>query len=110
MSEITTINQLAGAYKDITFTHGGNARDVRALASAVISQSETIKSMGEEIERLRKWMADATTDFASLHAELSRVKQERDEAYERAAQAVQPNTSCFQNRAAIRALKSGPAT
>ena len=80
--------------------------DLRAVA---ISQSETIKAQGEEIEKLQeelnRWRKGYNTiTRAHYDAELSKVKQERDEAYERAALLVDMG----RGSKAIRALKSEP--
>ena len=60
--------------------------DLRAVA---ISQSETIKAQGEEIERLKAeakhWEDTCQGEWESHNETRAKLQQERDEAYERAA-------------------------
>ena len=55
--------------------------ETERIADLAISQAETIKAQAEEIERLQKDCREYVSALQSQDVKLSKVKQERDEAY-----------------------------
>ena len=131
MSEPITIEEVKVWRRDIV-RNGAKPIDLISLADLAISQAETIKAQGEEIENLRR---DSERSFSMLelfgvpktraryislgievlvsrydkevfflNAEIAKLKQERDEAYERVAKITDALQTCYQDDRVISAL------